>query len=78
MLPLRFVRLRKATCAVGFSVGDCDPSRGFVLFRVFSIPGGVTSRQSSGQLGGGDRVISPGLQGQVVSTMRAPAVEPQS
>jgi hypothetical protein len=49
MLPLRFVRLREAACAFGFSVGERESSRGFVLFCVFSIPGGVTK----------GRVVSP-------------------
>src|SRR4030095_11755118 len=43
MLPLRFMRLREAACAFGFSVGNDESSRGFVMFRVFSIPGGVTA-----------------------------------
>jgi len=45
MLPLRFVRPRDCASVVEVSVGDGEPSRGFVVFRVFSIPGGVTPGQ---------------------------------
>jgi hypothetical protein len=42
MLPARFVRPREEEGDFGLSVGDRDSSCGFVAFRMFSSPDGVT------------------------------------